>query len=135
MWCIDGDDNIIRRLNSVPIDSDALDARRCELAGIYTTLCIVYCMVQYYSINDADIEVSSDFESCLNRTLLSKDQDPLFYTNGSHLDLINTINNIRRKSIMMITENHIPAHQDKYCIYESLDWWSQRNVDVDLLAN
>ena len=78
--------------------------------------------------------MGSDCESGLNRTLLSKGQTPLYYTNGSHLDLINAINNIRRKSIIKITGRHIPAHQDKYCIYENLDWWSQRNVDMDFLV-
>ena len=26
------------------------------------------------------------------------------------------------------------GHQDKHCVYEQLDWWGQRNVDMDLLA-
>ena len=133
-WCINGDGNIIRGVNIVPIGSDNIDDTRCELVGMYTILRIVDCMVQYYNINDASIEVGSDYESGLNRTLLSKDQILLYYTNDSHLDLINAINNFRRKSIVKITGRHILADQDKYCIYENLVWWSQRNIDMDFLA-
>ena len=118
----------------VPIGSDTLDATRCELAGMYTILRIVECMVQYFNIEDAAIEISSDCESGLNRTLLNNDKTPLYYAHGSHLDFINAINHIRKHSIIKIKGRHIPAHQDDYCIYEKLDWWSQRNIDMDLLA-
>ena len=37
-WCINGDGDIIRGINLLPIDSDILDATRYELAGIYTIL-------------------------------------------------------------------------------------------------
>ena len=31
-------------------------------------------------------------------------------------------------------ERHVSGYQDDYCVYEQLNWWGQRNVDMDLLA-
>ena len=61
-WCIDGDGAIIRRVNIVTVGSDTLDATQCELAGIYTILRIIECIIQYFSIENASIEIGSDCE-------------------------------------------------------------------------
>ena len=133
-WYIDGDGAIIRGVNIVPVGSDTLDATRCELAGIYTILRIIEYIIQYFSIENASIEIGSDCEGGLKRTLLNTDTTPLYYTNGSHLDMINAINHIRRTSVLKIKGRHIPAHQADSCVYEKLDWWAQRNDDMDWLA-
>ena len=78
----------------MPIGSDTLDATGYKLAGIYTILRVAECIVQYFRIEEAAIEVELDCKSGINRTLLSSDKTPLYYINGSHLDLINAINNI-----------------------------------------
>ena len=54
--------------------------------------------------------------------------------NGSHLDLINSINKITSNAQFDVICRHVHGHQDKHCVYEQLDWWGQRNVDMDLLA-
>lgn len=33
-----------------------------------------------------------------------------------------------------VAGRNMRGYQDKYCIYESLDRWEQRNIDMDLLA-
>ena len=130
-WCIDGDGAIMRGVNLVPIGSDTMDATRCELAGIYTILRIIECIIQYFHIETASIEIGSDCESGLNRTLLNTDSTPLYYVNSSHLDMINAINHITRTSILTIKGRHISSHQADTCSYSQLDWWGQRNDDMD----
>ena len=88
-WFPDGDGYLVRGVDIVPIGSDILDATRCELARIYTILRITQCMIQYFNLDEAAIEIGSDCENGLNRTLLSTDKTPLYYINGSHFDLIN----------------------------------------------
>ena len=95
-WCLEGERNIIRGVNIVPIGNTILDTIRCELAGIYTILQIVQCMGQFFHITDDAIDVGSDYKSSINRILLSTNKIPLYYTNDSHLDMINAITNICR---------------------------------------
>ena len=38
VWCLNGNESIIRGVNIVPIGSDILDSTQCELGGIYTIL-------------------------------------------------------------------------------------------------
>ena len=64
-------------------------------------------MGKYFNITEAAIDVRSDFESGLKRTLLSTDKTLLYYNNDSHLDLINAMNNICRKSSIKITGRHV----------------------------
>lgn len=90
-WCIDGDGSIIMGVNVVPIGSDILDTTKCKLAGIFAILRIPECMVQYFNLNEASIEVGFECKSGFNRTLLSIDKTPLYYTTGLYLNLINTI--------------------------------------------
>lgn len=116
------------------IGSETLDATHYELAGIYTILRIFQCLVQYYGIDDASIEIDSNYEGCLKRTLLNTDETPLYYVNDSHADPINAVNHIQRTCKVQIKGRHIYANQDDYFIYENLDWWSQWNVDMELLA-
>ena len=120
-WCIDGNGSVIRGVNIVPIDSDTLDATQCELAGIYIIMRLVEYMIQYFVLKTASIAILSNCEEELKWTLLSTDKPPLYYVNGSHLDLINAINHIRRTSILQIRWLHIPSHQANSCIYENLD--------------
>ena len=56
------------------------------------------------------------------------------YVNGSHLDMINPINKITTATNFEVIGRHVYGHQDENCVYEQLDWWGQRNVDMDLLA-
>lgn len=91
IWCLDGGGCIVRGLNIVPIGSDTLDATRYKLAGIYTILRIIQCMVQYFKLDEAVIEVGSDCKSDIDCTLLTTYKIPFYYTNGSYLDLINAI--------------------------------------------
>ena len=35
--------------------------------------------------------------------------------------------------ITKVKGRHVPDHQNDYCMYEYLNWWGQRNVDMDLL--
>ena len=133
-WCSDGYGSVARGVNLVPIVSDTLDNTWCELTGIYTILRIVERMFDFFGIQSAAIEIGCDFEGGLKRMLWNFDQTQLYYVNGSHLDLINDINNICRTSIVKIIGQHIPSHQNDSCLYEHLDWWGQGNVDMDYLA-
>ena len=133
-WCIDGSSAILRGVNRVPIGSDSLDATRCELAGIYTVLRIIECLAAFHNIPHGSVEVGCDCEGGLKRTLLRKKIQKWNYVNGSHLDLINPINKICSKVKFNIVGRHVPGHQDEHCVYELLDWWGQRNVDMDILV-
>ena len=68
-WYLDGDVSVARGVNLVPISSDILDTTRCELAGIYTILRIVECMVQFFGVQSAAIDIGCDFEGGLKHTL------------------------------------------------------------------
>ena len=48
--------------------------------------------------------------------------------------MINLINNIVRSGKFKVTGRPVRIYQDDYCIYENVDLWEQRNVDMDLLA-
>ena len=91
-------------------------------------------MIQYFNLDTSSIEIGSDCEGGLKRTLLNTDQTPLYYVTESYLDMINAINHICRTSILKIRGRHIPSHQTDSCIYENIDWWGQRNDDMDWLA-
>ena len=132
-WCVDDDGAIIRGVNLVPVGSNTLDATRCELVGIYTILRIIECIIQYFHIETTSIEIGSDCESGLNKTLLNTDTTPSYYVNGSHLDIVNAINHICRISILKIQGCHIPSHQAGICIYTQLDLWGHRNDDMEWL--
>ena len=119
--CIDGDGSILRRVNIVPIGSDTLDATCCELADIYSILQITECIIAYYNIGEAHVELGCDREGGLTRTLLNINNTPLRYVNGSHLDLINSTNDIKRWKKLRITGHHISAHQDDYFIHKNLN--------------
>ena len=101
---------------------------------IYTILRIIECVIGFFKLKSASIEIGSDCKGGLKRTLLNPDQTPLYYVNGSYLDLINAINHICRKNILTIPGRHITSHQADSCIFENLDWWGQRNDDMDWLA-
>ena len=92
------------------------------------------CMIQYFNLDTASIDIGSDCEGGLKRILLNTDQRPLYYVNDSHLDMINAINRICRTSILKTRGRHIPSHQAETCMYENFDWWGHRNDDMDWLA-
>ena len=133
-WFIDGSSAIMRGVNIVPIGSDSLDATRCELAGIYTVLRILECFAIFHNITSGKVEIGCDYEGGLKRTLLREKYIKYNYTNSSYLDLINPINKINSTAQFQIVGRHVKGHQDKNCVYEHLDWWGQRNVDMDLIA-
>ena len=54
--------------------------------------------------------------------------------NGSHIDLVNAITNIVKKASFRVIGRHVYGHQDYYFVYEELDWWGKRNVDMAQLA-
>ena len=108
--------------NLVPVGSDTLNATRCELSGIYTILCIIECIIQYFHIESASIEIGKDCESGLNNILINTDTKPLYYVNDSHLDIVNSLNYICRTSILKIQGRHIQSHQADTCTYIQLDW-------------
>ena len=133
-WCIDGSCVIIRGVNIVPLESDSFNTTRCELGGIYTVLRITECLASFHNITNGSIEIGWDCEGGIKRTLLRKKVLMHNYVNGSHLDLINSINKITRNVQFTVIGRHVYGHQDKHCIYEKLDWWSQRNIYMNLLA-
>ena len=65
---------------------------------------------------------------------MRKVKDPLSFVHGFHLDLINAINKIAEMCIARFNGRHVDAHQDYYVIYELLNLWGQRNIDMDLLS-
>ena len=53
--------------------------------------------------------------------------------NKSHIDMINSINNIIKAAKFKSIGQHVWGHQDDYCVYDDLDLWIQRKVDMDQL--
>ena len=133
-WYIDGNGSTIGGVNVVPVGNDTLDLICCGLAGIYTILHIIECMVEYDHMNNASIEIGCNCEGGIKRTLLCKTIPPLNYVYSSHLEIINPINNSIRSNKIRVTGQYVRVHQDDYCVYKELDWWEQRNIDMDLLA-
>ena len=91
-------------------------------------------MIQYFNLDTSSIEIGSDCEGGLRLTFLNTDQPPLYHVTGSHLDMINAMNYIFRTSVLKIRGRHIPSHQTDSCIYENIDWWGQRNDDMDWIT-
>ena len=48
--------------------------------------------------------------------------------------MVNAINHTCYTSILKIQGRHIPSYQADTCTYTKLDWWRQRNDDMDWLA-
>ena len=78
-------------------------------------------MIQSFNLDTSNIEIGSDCEGGLKRTLLNTDQTPLYYVTGLYLDMINTFNHICRTSILKTRGRHIPSHQAESYIYENID--------------
>ena len=111
-----------------------MDTTHCELAGMYSILRVIECIITYYQVDEPHVELGCDCEGGLARTLLNSNPTPLRYVHVSYLDLINPINEIKRLKVLNATGRHIRGHQDDYCIYENLDWLGQCNVDMDALV-
>lgn len=69
-WCIDKCCSIICGVNIVSIGSDALNPTYCKLAGIYSILRIIKCMVDYYQISNGSVYIGCDYEGGLKNKLL-----------------------------------------------------------------
>ena len=91
-------------------------------------------MSSYYEVETGKVEIGCDCEEGLKFTLLRNKISTLNYVNGSRLDLMNAINSITNNARFEVVGRHVSGHPDNYCVYEHIDWWGQRNVDMELLV-
>ena len=108
-WCIDSNWTSIRGVTIVPIGSDSIDAKRCELGGIYTILQIVECVNKYDELIIGKIELGYDCEGGLKRTLLRWKIFKTQFVSGSHLYLVSSINTIIKIVRFEVIGRHIPG--------------------------
>ena len=98
-----------------------------ELAGVIVALTIVDILVRHHDITVGAITIALDGESALKECRgdwpLSLDQKAFDYLQDIWFWI--------QISPHIIHFRHVKGHQTDYVRYDQLDWWGQRNEDVD----
>ena len=105
-------------------------AYRNELAGIIAVLTIIDVLVRHHDITEGAITIALDGDSAL---IQSGDDWPLSVDQPS-FDYLQVIRSWIKLSPLKFSSRYIKGYQTNLVRYDQLDWWEQRNEDVDQAA-
>ena len=105
-------------------------AYRSELAGVIASITVLDILVRHHSITKGAVTIALDGLTAMQQASgdwpLSLDQECF--------DYLQIIRAWIKLSPLTFTFRHVKGHQTKEIAYDQLDWWGQRNEDVDKMA-
>lgn len=107
-----------------------INAYRSELQGIHTLLRVLQRVGQVHGVVSGSVTLYCDNE----KAVYLSDKSTILPPALAHIDLINSIHNLRRKLPFRIRFRHIRGHQDSLCPVSSLARPVQLNIYCDDLA-
>ena len=116
--------------NWVPGNPSIQSAYRSELAGIIGVLSTLEFIVNHFHIETGSITLALDGESALKAAR----GDWKLQIQRPDFDFLQEIHNRVHLLPIHINWYWVRGHQDDYVTYSQLDWWAQRNSDVDEIA-
>ena len=127
---IDGTTAISGTLIS-PGPGDVQGSHRSELTGILGGMTFMEQLCKKYDITNGTIEYGCDGEGAI---LAANSAYETIQTSRKHFDIIQAIQNIKKRTTITWVFRHVKGHQDDIKEYNDLDRWEQLNVHSDLLA-
>ena len=116
--------------NWVTGPEESQSAYRSELAGVIAGLTVVDILVRHNNITEGGVTLALDGLTAMQESAgdwpLSIDQ--------KCFDYLQIIRAWIKLSPLTITFRHVKGHQTRLVPYAELDWWGQRNEDVDECA-
>ena len=111
-----------------PISSQS--AYRSELTGVIALLTIIDILVRHHSITEGAVTIALDGKTAMEEA----SGDWPLRINQKCFDYLQIIRACIKLSPLSFTFRHVKGHQTKEVDYNQLDWWGQRNEDVDAMA-
>ena len=100
---------------------------RSELAGVIAGLTIIDILVRHHNITNSGVTLALDGLTAMQEYT---GYWPLSI-NQKCFDYLQIIRAWIKMSPLIITFRHVKGHQTDFVSYSELDWWGQRNEDVD----
>lgn len=105
-------------------------AYRSEIAGVISALTMSYVLVLHYKITDGAVTIALNGDSAL---IQSGGDWPLSVAQAD-FDYLQVIRAWIELSPLKFNFCYVKGHQTDHIRYDQLDWWGQRNEDVDTSA-
>ena len=116
--------------NWVTGSGDNQSAYRSALAGVIAALTIVDVLVRHHKITDGAVTIALDSDSAL---IQSSGDWPLS-VDQVDFDYLQVIRAWIKLSPLKFSFYYVKGHQTDHVRYNQLDWWGQRNKDIDEAA-
>ena len=116
--------------NWVPGTQDDQSAYLSELSGIDGFLTMFEVIVFYHGLTCGFLTIGID---CLPAMDRARSTLPLC-SDLPNFDLLQDIHYQIWALLIELRWRHVPSHQDWHTSYDKLDWWAQRNIDMDKRA-
>ena len=117
----------VKGCNWVTSPASLQSAYRSELANVIASPTIINIIVRHHSITEGAVTIALDGKTAMEEAggdwPLSLDQ--------KCFDYLQIIRAWIKLSPLTFTFRHVKGHQTKEVAYNQLDWWAQRNEDVD----
>ena len=113
--------------NWVTSPEESQSTYRSKLAGVIAGLTILYVLVSHHNIIEGSVTIALDGERAMKESAgdwpLSLDQKFFYY--------LQVIWAWTKLSPLIFTFQYVKGHQTDHVSYSKLDWWGQRNEDVN----
>ena len=103
---------------------------RSELAGVISALTMLDVLIHHYKITEGAVTIALDGDSAL---VQSGGDWPLSVAQAD-FDYLQVIRAWIKLSPLKFSFYYVKGHQTDHVRYDQLDWWGQRNEDVDASA-
>ncbi|CAJ1965839.1 unnamed protein product [Cylindrotheca closterium] len=113
---------------------DDQSSTRSELIGLMASLLVLDWMSQVAHLklfaSQPSVEMACDGLIALDKSFSKAHLS----SSGAQFDLASTIRALLRHLPLQVHRRHVKGHLDKHRPFSQLDWWEQRNVEVDFKA-
>ena len=127
-------DHVIWITCQTPGQFDDQSSTRSELIGLLAALMVLEWMAQVANLKPfgprPSVEIACDGLIALDKSF----SEYHLQSSGAQFDLASTIRAVRRSLPVTLVSRHVKGHTDKLLPFSHLDWWEQRNVEVDAKA-
>ncbi|CAJ1957351.1 unnamed protein product [Cylindrotheca closterium] len=104
---------------------------RSELIGLMASLLVLEWMSQVAQLklfaSQPSVEMACDGLIAIDKSF----SEVHLSSSGAQFDLASTIRALLRHLPLQVQRRHVKGHLDKHRPFSQLDWWEQRNVEVD----
>ena len=121
--------NIIWIRCQTPDSAKSQSAYRSELAGLLCGILAVSWLATVHKVT-GEVTVACDGLSALEKSFSNWHLHP----QQAQFDLLSAIRGVRANMTVTWVTRHVKGHADEHKSWSRLDWWEQRNVEVDRAA-